>query len=134
MSVIMLGNKGINAIAHAVSAYKRERGMIAWAMHQMPEPIASTFDVATIGQYLCQRNIDAFNQERDAHNHAPRFTLTSDDTSTVFVIAAIDAYLNQLELGDIQDDKLTYLLMQTRLYVTQTMSGYVDALNEILHD
>ncbi|GGI15424.1 hypothetical protein GCM10007377_15830 [Galliscardovia ingluviei] len=128
MSVAIVGNTGINAIAHAASSFIYEYGQFLSTEEKLP---ITTFDITTIGQYLYQRNMDAFNQRYCGDNPAPQFKpYYSDDISPVFTLAAIDAYLYQV--SDLYDDKLTYLLTQARLYTIETMDGYDEAWRQAM--
>lgn len=122
MSVAILGNTGINAIARAASALIFENRINRYTDEKMP---ITTFDVTTIGQYLYQRNMDAYNQRYSEDNPAPKFEPHYNDVPAVLTLAAIDAYLYQV--GDLYDDKLTHLLNQTRLHVIRHMDGYDEA-------
>lgn len=126
MSVAIVGNTGINAIAHAASKFIFEHGK--FISEKLP---VSTFDVVTIRQYLYQRNMDAFNQRYNEDDPAPRFTPSYEDNiPPVLTLAAIDAYLYQV--SDLNDEKLYNLLRNTRLHTIQHMDGYNEAWYEAM--
>lgn len=129
MSVAILGNTGINAIAQAASALIFKNRIDTVLMKKMP---VTTFDVNTIGQYLYQRNMDAYNQRYSEANPAPKFEPHYNDVPAVLTLAAIDAYFYQV--SDLYDDKLTHLLNQTRLHVVRHMDGYDEAWLESMSD
>lgn len=127
MSVTIVGNTGINAITHAASKFIFKHGK--FISEKLP---AHTFDVVTIGQYLYQRNMDAFNQRYGENNPAPRFQLHHNDVPAILTLAAIDAYLYQV--SDLNDEELYNLLRNTRLHTIQHMDGYDEAWYEAMRD
>lgn len=106
MSVAILGNRGIDTIALAAYTYFRN-------------------DPQTTGQWLYQRNVDAWNMHYNEHDTAPKFQQDLNYLNSIEVLGAVSAY--RYQVADLDDPELFKFLNKIEREAIAHLDGYDDA-------